>query len=100
MKDGRESFAATGCDAVMTSEAALENPSMLAGVPTSRSGQAAVTREYIALARAHPPRAVAVLKAHLFKLLFLALEANRDLRDRLGAVMSAEGFGVVAAAML
>jgi hypothetical protein len=26
----------------------------------------------------------------LFKLLFLALEANRDLRDRLGAVMSAE----------
>jgi 2-polyprenyl-6-methoxyphenol hydroxylase-like FAD-dependent oxidoreductase len=37
------------------------------------------------------PRAVAVLKAHLFKLLFLALEANRDLRDRLGAVMSAEG---------
>jgi len=89
-EDLERCLAATGCDAVMTSEAALENPSMLAGVPTSRSGQAAVTREYIALARAHPPRAVAVLKAHLFKLLFLALEANRDLRDRLGAVMSAE----------
>lgn len=83
-------LAATGCDGVMSSEAALENPAVLSGTPTSRSGQASVTREYVAFARAHPPRATAILKAHLFKLLFLALEAHRDLRERLGAAMEAD----------
>ena len=80
----------SGCDGVMSSEAALENPAVLSGTPTSRSGQASVTREYVAFARAHPPRATAILKAHLFKLLFLALEAHRDLRERLGAAMEAD----------
>lgn len=96
-EDLERCLAATGCDAVMTSEAALENPGMFGGVPTSRVGQSAVTREYIELARRHPPRAMAVLKAHFFKLLFVALEIHRDLRERLGAAMDAEAIFAVAA---
>ena len=95
-EDVQRCLDATGCEGVMTSEAALENPAMLGGVPTSRTCQAAVTREYVALARAHPPRTVAILKAHLFKLLFVALEIYRDLRERLGSTMDAEAVFAVA----
>ena len=92
-------LAATRCDAVMTSEAALENPAMVGGVPTSRVAQVAVAREYMALARAHPPRGLAVLKAHFFKLLFMALEVHKDLRERLGSALDAESlYAVVTAA--
>ena len=96
-EDLERCLAATKCDAVMTSEAALENPAMLGGTPTSRLGQAAVTRQYIELARKHPPRAMAVLKAHFFKLLFLALEVHRDLREQLGTAPDAEAIFTVAA---
>jgi tRNA-dihydrouridine synthase 1 len=82
---------ATGCAGVMTSEAALENPAMLSGQPTSRAGQAAVAREYMELARLHPPRGIAVLKAHFFKLLYMALEMHRDMRIALGAALTADG---------
>jgi len=62
----------TGCDAVMVSEAALENPAIFAGRATTRATQVASTRAYLALARAHPPRSTSVVKSHLFKLLYLA----------------------------
>ena len=100
-EDLDDCLAATQCDGVMTSEGALENPALLGGVPTSRAAQAATARQYVALARAHPPRCLSILKAHFFKLLYMALavEANRDLRERLGAALDAEGvFGVVGAA--
>ena len=87
---------ATACDGVMTSEGALENPALFGGVATSRAAQAASAREYVALARAHPPRAIAVLKAHFFKMLYLALPLHLDLRERLGNAADAEGvFAVV-----
>ena len=74
---------ATACEAVMTSEAALENPAVFSGQAISRKGQAMLTRQYIHYARLHPPRAIAILKAHLFKLLYMALQevGNRDLRE-------------------
>ncbi len=81
---------ATGCDGVMVSEAALENPAVGAGVPTSRASQVASVREYVELTRRHPPRCVAVAKAHLFKLCFMGLEANRDLRSALGSALELE----------
>jgi tRNA-dihydrouridine synthase 1 len=91
-------LAATQCDGVMTSEGALENPSLLSGVPTSRLGQLQVARDYVSLSREHPPRAVAILKAHFFKILYMALDLHRDLRDRLGAGLDAETvYGVVEA---
>jgi tRNA-dihydrouridine synthase 1 len=89
-------LAATGCDGAMVSEAALENPSMLGGVPTARLSQCAVAREYVELARAHPPKGVAIVKAHLFKILFMALDAHRELRDRLGSVLDSEEVYAVA----
>ena len=95
-EDLKRCLDATGCDAVMTSEGALENPSILSGVPTSRSGQLAVARQYVQLSRAHPPRAVAVLKAHFFKMLYMALDLHRDLRGKLGDSLEAEKvYGVV-----
>ncbi|KAL1529576.1 hypothetical protein AB1Y20_000520 [Prymnesium parvum] len=81
---------ATGCDAVMISEAALENPAIFSGTPTSRASQIKLTREYIELSREHPPRSVQVVKAHLFKFLFMALEVHRDLREQLGSAMDVE----------
>ena len=89
-------LAATQADGVMTSEGALENPSILSGVPTSRGSQLKCAQDYIALSREHPPRAVAILKAHFFKILYMALDLHRDLRDRLGASLDAETvYGVV-----
>ena len=83
---------ATACEAVMTSEAALENPAVFSGQAISRKGQAMLTRQYIHYARLHPPRAIAILKAHLFKLLYMALQevSNRDLREGLGAALVME----------
>ena len=51
-----------------------------------------MTRQYIHYARLHPPRAIAILKAHLFKLLYMALQevSNRDLREGLGAALVME----------
>ena len=59
----------------MLSEAALENPAIFGGQPTSRATQLDATRQYLRLARAHPPRTSSVIKAHLFKLLYLTLQA-------------------------
>ena len=81
---------ATACDGVMSSEGALENPALLAGVPTSRAAQVKVAREYMTLSRLHPPRVCSVLKAHFFKFLYMALDEHRDLRTELGTVLGAE----------
>ena len=81
----------TECDAVMVSEAALENPAIFAAEPLCRSGQLRFVREYVSLARQHPPRSITVVKAHLFKLLFMALEQHKHLRELLGAAKDMEG---------
>ena len=78
-------LAATGCDGAMLSEAALENPAIFGGAPVSRAGQIGIARAYLARARTHPPRSSSILKAHLFKVLFMALDRHRALRERLGA---------------
>ena len=64
----------------MLSEAALENPAIFGGHPTSRATQLDATRQYLRLARAHPPRTSSVIKAHLFKLLYLTLQVALRLR--------------------
>ena len=89
-EDFERCLQATRADGVMTSEGALENPSILSGIPTSRLGQLPVARDYIELSRLHPPRSVAVLKAHFFKILFMALDLHRDLRERLGTSPDAD----------
>jgi len=88
-EDIERCLAATGCDPVMLSEAALENPAIFGGHPTSRATQLDATRQYLRLARAHPPRTSSVIKAHLFKLLYLTLQldAHKQFRERLGAAL-------------
>jgi tRNA-dihydrouridine synthase 1 len=77
-------LAATRCDAVMLSEAALENPAIFEGASPSRAGQLALAREYLALAREHRPP-TSIVKSHLFKFLFIALREHVDLRTELGS---------------
>merc|ERR1740124_332990 len=88
-EDIERCLAATGCDAVMLSEAALENPAIFGNLPTSRATQLDATRQYLSYARANPPRTSSVIKAHLFKLLYLTLQldAHKHFRDKLGAAL-------------
>lgn len=81
-------LAATGADAAMTSEAALENPAIFEGAPCTRAGQLALAAEYMGLAAEHVPPAASVVKSHLFKLLYVALSEHVDLRDALGGAGS------------
>ena len=82
----------------MSQEAALENPAIFGGMPTSRASQLRLTREYAELARRHPPRSLSVVKAHLFKLLFMALDEHKELRDRLGSATDIDQLWLVAEA--
>ncbi len=75
----------TGADAVMSSEAALENPGILGGVPLSRARQVLYAREYMSLAREHPPRTPHIVRSHMMKLLYMAINERTDLRDLLVA---------------
>jgi len=93
-------LAATGADGVMSSEAALENPALFERAPVTRLAQARLAKEYLELAHAHPPRCSSVVKAHLFKLLYMALDANQDQRLRLGAANSAVAACDVAEALI
>eukprot|EP00965_Chrysotila_dentata_P086056 2839754-Pleurochrysis_carterae.AAC.1 len=73
----------------MSSEAALENPAIFNNKPTSRTVQTQLAREYIQLAREHPPRCASVIKAHLFKLLYMGLNEAPHIRHKLGEAMEA-----------
>lgn len=79
-------LAATGADAVMSSEALLGNPALFAANRHPTTGahvsQRHLAREYLALAREHgAPDASA--RAHIFKMLHGALGARTALRDQL-----------------
>lgn len=84
----------TGVDAVMSSEALLENPKLFCpdGDRAFRfnfiQSQIATVHEYLALLQRYPQPYMhtPVVKAHLFKMLyrFLAAPKNHDLRQLLG----------------
>jgi len=90
----------TGADAVMSSEALLENPKLF-----SPEGDAAFhdnyirsqltsVREYVSLVHLHaPPRPYyQVVRSHLFRMLFRFMDApaNRDLRTKMANGRSSE----------
>jgi len=91
---------ATGCDAVMSSEGALENPSLFEDTPTTRAGQIVLAEEYLALIREHRPSSAATVKSHVFKLLYMALAEYTDLRSALGSVTSIEDISAVVEQLL
>ena len=109
-EDSVRCLAATGADAVMSSEGLLENPSLfLPGSSLLVDGQRCApdlygsqeeeafalaqrqlgfAEDYLGLAAAYWPReGVASVKGHLFKMLYQLLELpqNHDLRERMGS---------------
>eukprot|EP00931_Biecheleriopsis_adriatica_P121738 TRINITY_DN96796_c0_g1_i1.p1 TRINITY_DN96796_c0_g1~~TRINITY_DN96796_c0_g1_i1.p1 ORF type:complete len:390 (+),score=77.66 TRINITY_DN96796_c0_g1_i1:45-1214(+) len=89
-EDVERCLQATGCDAVMSSEALLENPALFNGPTASRKPlfQDDLALEYLELAKLYstPHKQV---KAHLFHFLYAGLQLHTDLRAQLG---SAKGF--------
>ena len=103
---------ATGAVGVMSSEALLENPSLFAASASAGDGDGAKTNtddceltgralmerqfrlaeEYLHLAKEHPPLSGslgrngvhAVVKSHIFKMLYRFIDEHHDIRDQLG----------------
>mmetsp|Transcript_129285 Transcript_129285/g.360067 ORF Transcript_129285/g.360067 Transcript_129285/m.360067 type:complete len:425 (-) Transcript_129285:27-1301(-) len=90
---------ATGCDAVMSSEALLETPSLFAGA-TGRHPllQEDLALEYLELARLYGTQHKCV-KAHLFHFLYAGLQLHTDLRSQLGGAKGLDELGAVVTAL-
>merc|ERR1712032_474225 len=98
-KDALRCMEATGCDAVMSSEALLETPSLFAeACGKSKVFQEDLAMEYLELARLHQagPKCI---KAHLFHSLYAGLQLHTDLRSQLGCAKGIEEISSVAAAL-
>jgi len=96
--DVEQCLALTGVDGVMSSEAALENPALFCKNRDAEGNyidQDRLVREYLDLAEQYLPASVVTgkdhcpkcVKAHLFKMLYAGLQANHDLRDRVGSAI-------------
>uniref|UniRef100_K3WW65 tRNA-dihydrouridine(16/17) synthase [NAD(P)(+)] n=1 Tax=Globisporangium ultimum (strain ATCC 200006 / CBS 805.95 / DAOM BR144) TaxID=431595 RepID=K3WW65_GLOUD len=80
---------ATKADGVMTSEAILENPAILAetnNTPGKDTSFLELAKQYMEFAQQFPPANEKIVRAHLFKILFQDLRVHTDLRDLLAAV--------------
>ncbi|CAM9673691.1 unnamed protein product [Discosporangium mesarthrocarpum] len=91
--DAARALEETGADAVMSSEALLEDPSLFdeALIPMDelRGLEVAhrilsLSMEYMDLVRQYPAPIVSV-KGHLFKMMYRLLNSQHDLRERLGS---------------
>lgn len=81
---------ATGCDAVMSSEAILECPALFGpAVGRSIPYQEDLALEYLNLAKTHIP-GHKCMKAHLFHFLYAGLQLHTDLRSQLGSARGLE----------
>jgi len=91
LADANRCLEATGVDAVMSSEALLEVPSLFSG---KQFLQDDLTEEYLQLAKIYDVERKC-LKSHLFRFLYAGLQRHVDLRGQLGA---ARGFDEISAA--
>jgi tRNA-dihydrouridine synthase len=88
-QDIQRAFEETGCDAVMSSEAILENPALFSNkfVP-----QEDLAVEYLRFAEKYrhacPKIEVRCVKTHMFRILHGSLQRETDLRDQLAAARS------------
>ena len=86
-EDVQRCLSVTGADGVMTSEAILESPALFSGgrdpVTQRELEQLELAREYLDICRTQPPPTCSFARAHLFKLLYMALAAHTDLRAEL-----------------
>jgi len=104
-EDATRCLEATGCDAVMSSEAVLETPSLFApGLPAEMRPQVlpvsqdVLTAEYLELAQLYGT-SLRCVKAHLFKFLYAGLQQHVDLRSQLGCAKCLDEMAVVARAL-
>eukprot|EP00923_Selenidium_pygospionis_P025562 GHVN01045118.1.p1 GENE.GHVN01045118.1~~GHVN01045118.1.p1 ORF type:complete len:396 (+),score=61.30 GHVN01045118.1:340-1527(+) len=92
----------TGCDAVMSAEALLEYPALFNSQSDVPIDVDLMAREYLDLVHLHHPHSVpdvSCVKAHLFHLLFPALQQFTELRDALSQAYDYDGFSAVAEAV-
>merc|ERR1712112_333722 len=82
-----------GCDAVMSSEALLETPSLFSN---TQRWQDQLTLEYLDYCETYKCLDTKKVKAHLFRFLYAGLQYNTDLRSRLGTSRSFEEMREVA----
>jgi len=78
----------TGCAAVMSSEALLENPALFCSNVHPATGaylnQTALARRYLQLCEEYPPsKGLCMVRGHLFKILHRGLVQHIDLREDL-----------------
>lgn len=99
-EDVQRLFDATGCDAVMSSEALLETPSLYAPASGCRQPvyQEDLAVEYLDLARQYNANHKCI-KAHLFRFLFAGLQLHTDLRTQLGQAKGIDELTVVSEAL-
>ena len=93
VQDLERCFAATGADAVMSSEALLEDPALFdPNLPALHSlnnaaiahRQLSLAGEFLRLSMEHPPTVgVSPARGHLFKMLYRLLACHPDLRTEL-----------------
>lgn len=91
LADAQRCLEHTGCDAVMSSEALLEVPSLFSGKQVLQDD---LTEEYLQLAKIYDVERKC-MKSHLFRFLYAGLQRHVDLRAKLGA---ARGFDEIAEA--
>jgi len=99
-EDATRCLQATGCDAVMSSEALLERPSLFAQACSRPppATQEELALEYLELARLHGAGHKCV-KAHLFHFLYAGLQLHTDLRSELGGAKGLDAMAAVASAL-
>lgn len=88
-EDVERCLEATNADGVMTSEAILENPAILAetnNTPGKDISFLELAKQYMAFAEEFPPANEKIVRAHLFKILFQDLRVHTDLRDLMASV--------------
>jgi tRNA-dihydrouridine synthase 1 len=96
LSDALQCWKATGADAVMSSEAILERPSLFAGNNSSsgRKGRAQLAREYLELAIEYPSdergqgSGLKCARMHVHRMLHADLQELEDLRRHVGEAAS------------
>jgi len=104
-KDVENCLAITGADAVMSSEAALENPALFCqnrDADGNYIDQDRLAHEYLELAKQWVPGCSRegdcpkCVRAHLFKMLHFGLQSNPDLRDQTSSARSFQTYVAIA----
>lgn len=103
--DVEHCLAITGADAVMSSEAALENPALFCrnrDVDGNYVDQDRLAHEYLELAKQWIPACrqegdcPKCVRAHLFKMLHFGLQSNPELRDQTSSARSFQEYVAIA----